>query len=318
VQTFADVKAFVAEQTSQDETDTILSARLLPRWVGRGLERIQRFTYWRFTGTRGTFTWPTGGVLYLPHNVFRLDQVFPANNVGYPVAIMPYWELDRLRPGSAVAWGRQDRLVMHGLYNVAADVTSDGVITATHDGTGALAQSVRIWGLDVNNFDINETLSVPDGGPASTTASFKSGPGGVQGVELLGTSSGAVITFTDAAGETLERLDSVSERRHDHWRTEMHAQSGGTGTYDVRYWRRLIVPENITDTWGVPLPTEYHDLLETWVESELERWRKDPQSAALLRSQFKQDLIEAIAHDRRDPSRRTRFRVNRGWGGIRR
>lgn len=315
MQTLGEVKQFAAEILGEDEADVLLSATLLPRWVARGLERIFRKTWWRWNEDKIDLTWPAstgeGGILYLPHFVFRLISLSPSE-AGRPAAdIIGAAELDHFRPASVTSWGFRPRLVLHGYYGVENDNPSEGVLSLQGVG-GSGTQSWRVHGLNSSNYEIVESGTLIAGGAAvPTTNSFKAGVGGVRNVELFGTATNTVVTVS-RGGVTLERLDSARERRHEHLRTELiqAGRSGSGTTFTVRFWRRPVAPTADNDI--VPIPYEFHSLLETWVESEVFRWRGEFEQSLVTRREFEADLMEMIRFDRRDPAIKQRFRVS--WG----
>lgn len=321
MRTFGEVKQFAAENLSEDETDSVLSANLLPRWVGRGLERIFRKTWWRWNEDKIDLTWPApgaeGSILYLPHFIFRPMSTAPTSGGRPSVEFVHAAELDYYRPASVSSTGFRPRIVLHGTYGVEADNPSAGVLSLIGVG-GSGTQSFRVHGLSAANYEIVETGTLTAGGAAVvTTNSFKAGVGGVKAIELFGTSTGTVVTAS-RGGTTLERLDSTRERRHEHLRTELlQAGLSGGATFTVRFWRRPSVPENAGDNDVVPIPSEFHSLLETWLEREILRWRGDYEAAFMTLKEFESDLMDLVRFDRRDPARRRRFRVAWGRGAHR-
>jgi hypothetical protein len=316
LQTLGEVKQFAAEQLGEDYSDPTLSTVLIPRWVTRGMEKIFRRTWWRWNEDKISLSWPQAGVegsvLYLPHFIFRIISLPPASSSSAsPVEMVSAAELD-------YSLGRTRRarpqLVLHGYYGVEADNPSEGTLTvACVGGTGN--QSVRIHGLTPANYEITETVVVAAAGSTPSVNSFKAGVGGVRNIELSGAANGGVVTVS-RGGTTLERLDSTRERRHEHLRTEMSRVGGGSSaTFLVRFWRRPAPLVNDDDI--VPIPYEFHSLLETWIEAEILRWREQFEPWVLLRKEFEMELMEAIRHDRRDPARRRRFNVAWGRGVMR-
>lgn len=306
MQSLAEVKQFAAELLGEEVDDTTLSTTLLPRWVSRGLEKIYRKTYWRWNEDQISLTWSSSGVLYLPHFIYRLISLRPAGVSRPSVDLVTAADRD-------YRWRRTYRpqLVSFGYYGVEADNPSEGVLTVAVSNVGTGSQSVRIHGLNPSNYEVTETIAVPINTSSPTVNSFKSGVGGVKNIELFGTATGAIVTVS-RGGTTLERLDSSRERRHEHLRSELGETGGAnvSSTYDVRYWRRPLPPSNENEL--IPIPFEFHSLLETWIEYEILRWREQFEAAYLLKKDFEMDLVEAIRFDRRDPAIRQRVRV--AWG----
>lgn len=318
MQTLGEAKQFAAEFLGEEYLDERLSVTLLPRWVARGLEKIYRKTWWRWNEDKISLSWPgstaEGSIRYLPHFLYRIISLSPSEGGRPSVEMVSASLLDYYRPASVSAWGFRPRLVLFGYYGVEADNPSQGLLTVACAG-GVGNQSVRIHGLDSSNYEIVETVTVAAGGSTPTTNSFKAGVGGVRNVELFGTANGGIITVS-RGGVTLERLDSTRERRHEHLRSELiQAGSGGSATFVVRFWRRPSAPSSDTDI--IPIPFEFHSLLETWIESELYKWRGEFDAFALTRKEFEADLMEMVRSDRRDPALKRRFRVAWGRGEAR-
>lgn len=308
METLADVKQFAAEVLGEEHLDEVLSERLLPRWVARGLEKIFRKTWYRFNEDKITLTWPSssstteGSILYLPHFVYRPIEILPVSGQ-YPVAeIVSSAVADRRR------FSTRPYFVLHGYYSVEADNPSTGVLTVACAG-GVGNQTVRVRGLDASNYELNETVTVAAAGSTPTVGSFKAGVGGVQGVELFGDPNGGIITVS-RGGTTIERLNSNFESRHEHLRSEFVA-----GTFVLRFWRRPKPPVN--DTEALPIPFEFHSLIENWVEGELYRWRGEYEQSRAMKMEFESELMELVRFDRRDPAMRDRIRVVWGSGGRR-
>lgn len=323
--TWGEVKTFVAEQSHQDETQAVLSANLLPRWAQATLDRIRSYTTWRWDQDEIDLSWSVastdnseGSVLYLPEFIYRVRAMYPKSAAGSirPIQIITSEEFDGMRPASQYA---RDVLVAHGYYGVERDNPAAGVVNVAV-GAGTGSQSVVLEGLDSNNRTIKETVTVAVSNNSDSINSFKEGPGGLRRVYLTGTATGAVVTVTagsGTSGSVLERLDSSREREHEHLRTSLYARLTSGGSYRLRYWRRLISATPV-DSDLIPIPQEFHDLLELGMLHKLALFRQEVQLADRYVAEFMTRLKELKAFDRRDPARRKRVGVRDQWRGRRR
>ena len=320
MRTYGQAKAWMAEQLHEDETDTVLSATVLPRWVSQARDKILRYMDWPWNRGQRELTWPSAGangsILYLPSYIDKIITLSPGSIVGVrSVMIVTPTELDRYRPVAGRQPGR-DYLVVHGLYGVEADMPAAGVITATSSG-GATNQTARVEGLDANGRDQTEDIAVTAGGANAGTATFAAGVEGVRRITLIGDGTGTpvtdtgVVTFT-SGGTTLERLDSAVEVGHEHWRTELHALADSGGAYQCRYIKRHYPP--LRDQDIIDVPEYFHDLMEIGMAIQLAKFRQRMEEVTVLKADWKEAMLEARAWSGRQPGQKHSFRIIPQWG----
>lgn len=289
---------------SEDETDKVLAGDttegthdLLDRWLTRSWERITSHFPWLWLQESINLSWPgassgSPSVLYLPHFVYRLISLQSPDQSGSE------WP------------------VQFGYYGVQADVASTGTITATSSaGAADNDLQVRIEGLDANDYDLIETITLAGAGTATTTGSFKGGAGGVRRVSLVPstTSYTGAVTITDAGGTTIERLDASREREHQHIRTELYAQTSGASTFKVRFQRR---PFNVTAASDIiPIPFEFVDLMELSMMMELYRFRADWTGYNITKMEYTERMKEFRSWNNRNVGQVRSVSPRRMWGG---
>ncbi len=330
--TVAECKEYAAQNLHEDETDTVLGGStadgtqdIIERWLTMSFDRIvTEGNGWRWLQDTRPFTWPTitagenTSVLYLPDFVGRILSLYPSSLTPRdPVVIMQRLQFDALRTGSSIGRG-QDILVLWGYYGVAADGVA-GTVTATSSVTSSDEDlQVRIEGLtgtDVTARTAIETLTLDSNGTATSTTSFSGGQGGVRRVSIVPTTvptaGGGIITVAQG-GTTIETLDSSREREHEHMRTELYAQIGSPGEYTVSYYRR---PFNVTaDTDIIPIPHEFHDLMEMGIMRELSQFRGDWAAAGAIEARWQYRMKAFRAWSNQEPGQTRTVRAAKQWG----
>lgn len=317
--TVGQLKEWIAEQLHENETDTVLSRVLIPRWVTQARDRVVGYTTWRWNEDQMQLTWPTAGddasILYLPEYIDRIKTLRPDRASGSSsVRMVTATEMDRWTSDTG-----RDRLVLHGWYGVENDMPAAGVITATSVG-GTVNQTALLEGLDVNDRLQREEVLVPFGGAVVGASTFKAGVGGIKRISLIGDGTGTpirttgVITFT-SGGTTLERLDSAWEIGHEHRRTELRATVGGISEYTCRYWRKHFPLTRDQDV--VDIPEYFHDVMELGVAIKLAQFRGVDAEVMMLSNNWNQRMVELLAYDKREPGRKYKVRVRPQWGGRR-
>lgn len=327
--TFGDIKSFAMEMLSENELQTVFSQRLLPRWATRTRDRINEWHDWKWKQGSVRLTWSggvaagSGAVLYLPPDVGGILTMFPQNqSYRDPVVIIEKWEFDQLRPRNAISRG-SDYLVLWGYYSVKADNPATGPISIAATG-GASAQNVRVRvrGRGDDNEYEEEIVTLGALGTGATTKNFLGGAGAdgvthceIEQASLVGKTGVGVITFTNG-GTTLEELDAdAGEVAKERRRSELYAQTGGSGTYQVSYYRRFMPLRADTDTFLPEMPNEYLDIPELGIMSQIAMFRKEWDARMQYELEFKQRLKELAAWSHREPGTKRRLTVNRQFGG---
>lgn len=326
--TFGDIKTFAMDMLSEDELDSVFQAGLLSRWATRTRDRVNQWYDWTWKQALIRLTWPAAGtnntsVLMLPEDVGEIISLYP-NNLSYrePVQILERWEFDQLRPGNSLGRGK-DYLVLWGYYGVHTEPTSDGVLTIiATGGSPANAQNIkaRITGRDTNNNYAQEIVTITVTGSVTTSKSFLSGAGrdGVINFELDDASLAnkiagyGPIELRDSGSTVLQSLDAeAGELSKEHRRTELYAQVGGAGTYDVAYYRRFRPLRTDSDLYLPEIPNEFTDIAELGIMSQVAMFRKEWESRTIYELEFKQRLRELVAWSNRAPGMKKRLQVNR-------
>ncbi len=326
--TVKELKEWAAEVLHEDFTDTVLDTILFPRWVNQVVSKIVSHKVWKWNEDQMRLQWPRAAgttqdasVLYLPHFIDRILTLYPGSNAGIrSVKLIDAWELDQWRPGIG-ALARRDYLAQYGWYGVQADNPALATLNVRSTGGTVGTQNVLLEGLTNDNFEIREVVPVLFNTVVATTSIFKAGVGGLRRVKLVGDNAGDPITTTgimtvENGATILERLDSATERAHEHRRTELYAAATGTTSYTARYYRRhypVLVNRDIVD-----LPFEFSDVLELGLAERLAFFRKQFDEQQACRSYFEVRLREMRAWDNREPGKKRNFSVAPQWGGYRR
>jgi len=183
-------------------------------------------------------------------------------------------------------------------------------------GTGpGVTTPVENVGARVNSEPVSGYVS--DSAPAPNDgACVNSVPDRAYVPDTVPAGGGGIVTVT-AGGTTIETLDSSREREHEHMRTALYAQSGASaGTYTVSYYRR---PFNVTaDTDIIPLPHEFHDLMETGIMGELQKFRGEWANYAISKREFQERMREFRAWNNREPGMKRGTHARKQWGYPRR
>lgn len=296
--TVGEIKAYAAQMLSEHEDDPVLAgstaedlADLIERWLTRSWDRIATWRDWVWLQDTIELTWNSSGVLYLPHYVQRIMEIVPATG------------RSRVRIVNAVEYSdrrsQENILLLHGWYGVEADMPSAATVTATSASAAAAnGLQVRVEGLTNASpgYEQIETITLAGLGTATTSATFKSGQGGVRRINIVPgtvpTAGTGVVTVT-AGGTTIERLDANREREHEHRRTELDASGGAGQTHTIRYIRRSF---NVTaEADIIPIPNEFTDLLELGIMIELERLKKNYANVQALRQEWAERMKELSA-----------------------
>lgn len=333
-ETYGDVKSYAMQMLSEEETETVFSQRLLPRWARQIRDRINEYHNWSWKEGLIRLTWPgvasreVAAVLYLPEDVGQILSMYP-NNLSYrePVRIMDRWEFDQLRPGNTIGRGI-DYLVQYGYYRVMVDNPSDAQLTVRATGTAAdlTGLKAKIKGRDTNNDDIEEIIEFDGSGQTeTTTTTFLGGPGldGVRSFELESESVNTILNNNLSIGTvTLENSGVILERlaadqrqlARERKRTELYAQIGGPGTYQIAYYRRLRPFVSDLDSFMPELPNEFSDCIELGIMKHIAMFRQDWNAVGLIKMEWATRMRELVAWTNRAPGMKRRLMVNRQWG----
>jgi hypothetical protein len=199
-----------------------------------------------------------------------------------------------------------DQLAVFGYYNVARDNSTAGLIACADAGGATL--NVRVEGVDVNGFEMEETVTIVTGGPTNTANQYAAGPDGVRRcyiVEDTTTITGVptIVTFTDAGGTVLETLNYTNgEYIHEHMRTELSPAPNSAGAnYVTRYLKRIRPVTATTDV--VDIPFEFENLLFYAIGRRLSAFRNEMDKAMAYEQMFRQRIKELKAWQNRQPGR---------------
>ncbi len=329
-QTFGEIKTFAMNMLSEEEQDQVFQQGLLSRWGTRVRDRINQWHSWMWKEGLIRLTWPgiaTGGpgtaaVLYLPEDVDQILSMYP-NNLSYrePVRILQRWEFDQLRPGNTIGRGI-DYLVIFGYYSVKRDNPSTTQIDVEASGAGnAENLQCRIVGRDQDNDAASEVVTLDALGQATTTKTFLGGPGldGVTRCEIVkeslsGLTDPGIVSF-QSAGTELESLNAdQGEVKKERRRTELYAQIGGPGTYQIAYYRRYKPLTSDSDPFLPEIPNEFADISEYGIMAQVATFRKEWESKRMYEAEFLVRMRELQAWANREPGMKRRLQVNRQWG----
>lgn len=326
--TFGEIKTFAMDMLSENELDTVFRQSLLPRWATRTRDRINQWHAWMWKEGLIRLTWPgqpdrsVSAILYLPEDVDQILSMYP-NRISYrePVQILERWEFDQSRPGNTIGRGR-DYLVLWGYYGVKLDnpATSVADVVAT-GGVNAEGVRCRITGRDEGNDFAQEVVTLDASGLATTATTWLGGVGQdgivrfeIDGSSLVGKTDVGIITLENSGIELESLKADFGELSKERRRTELYAQIGAAGTYDVAYYRRLKPLRADSDAFLPELPNEFADIAEFGIMSMISHFRKEWDSKSENEREFMQRMRELVAWTNRKPGQKRRFTTNRQWG----
>jgi hypothetical protein len=326
VRTVLELKTYSMAALHEAVPDPRFTTTVLPRWINQVYQKIVSHKAWKWNREQMNLTWPAtsnangGSPLYLPPFVDKLLSVYPGSTVGTgSIVIVNASELDNWRPGIGTTLNR-DYLVIHGLYGVEADNPATAVVNV-QSLSGSGTQNVLLEGMNSNDRQIRETVSVAGGMNTDSTTLFKGGVGGLRRVSLLGNNAGAPVTTTGVivvtagsgtGGTTLARIDSAWEREHQQWRTELYATASNSASYTARFTRRHY--EVYADQDIIDIPFEFEDLLEYGLDERIAHFRKQPDEVTVARGMWNERLRELRAWDNREPAKKVKMSVRPQFG----
>jgi len=332
--TFGELKTYAMDQLSEEETDAVFQKNLLSRWAVRTRDRINQHASFAFKEGLTRLTFPgidftnnqqITSVLYLPEDMDHILSMYPSNlQYREAVKIMKRWEFDQDRPGSTVV-GAQDILVLWGYYGVRRDNPTTTQLTVEALGaTPANAENIvaRITGRDSDNEEATESVTLDVAGTATTTKTYLGGTGldGVRRFQLdrdslSGKTAGYGPIVLKSGGTVLQSLDAeAGEIAKEHRRTELYAQIGGPGDYNVAFYRRYKSLLNDSDSFLPELPNEFSDLVEDGIMMHIAEFRKEWDTMKVKKMMFDERLRHLVAYDNRNPGYKGRFTVRRYQG----
>lgn len=333
-QTFGELKTYAMDMLSEEEQDAVFQKNLLARWAERTRDRINQWASftWKEGSTR--LTWPgidfsnqqqITSVLYLPEDIDQILSMYPANlTYREAVKILKRWEFDQDRPGNTIV-GARDILVLWGYYGVKRDNPTTGQLVVTAEGaTPANAENIvcRITGRDADNEEANEAVTLDVAGTATTVKTYLGGTGldGVRRFQLdraslEGKTAGYGPIVLRSGSTLLESLDAeAGEIGKERRRTELYAQIGGPGDYNLAYYRRYKSLTNDSDAFLPEMPNEFSDVVEDGMMMHICQFRKEWDAMGVFKASFHERLRELVAWDNRQPGYKGRFTVNRQSG----
>ncbi len=322
--TILQLKQWTADNLHEEEDDEAFT-KLFPRWVTQVHNRITTYKSWNWNSGIVPLTWPAaaanteGSILYLPSYIDKILSCTPGTSIGIgKVTIISPTEIDRWRPVTGRSPGR-DYLVQWGFYGVHGELPADGVVVI-NSSAGAGNQTVLVEGLDANDDELREEITVAGAGTTNGVAVFKAGVDGVRRLTLIGDSTGIPVTTTGiitatslGGGVNLFRCDSAYETSKDHQRTELHAIGVATSSYRCRFYRKHLPFTRNQDV--VYLPEKFDDVMELGLSEKVAMFRKRIEEVTYFKSEFNSRLRELIAWDNRQPGKKWTVRVRRQWGG---
>jgi hypothetical protein len=323
--TVLQLKTWSAENLHERVTNTVWVTGLFPRWVTQIHNRIMSFKVWHWNEDVIQLSWPAAGAneesstLYLPEYIDKILSLYPGTTVGTgKVVIVSATEMDRWRP--AVGTVLRDYLVLFGYYGVENHLAADGVVTI-NSSVGTLNQTVLVEGLDANDREQREEITVAAGGTQAGTSTFKAGVGGVHRITLIGDSTGTPVTTTgiitatgDGGGTTLFRCDSSREVAKEHQRTELYAVASATATFTCRFYRKHFPFTRDQDI--VRIPEQFDDLMELGLGEKVAFFRQEADEVRYYKEAFSTRLREMVAWDNRQPGKKWQVRPRRRYGRL--
>lgn len=323
--TVLQLKQWAADNLHEEEDDEAF-ATLFPRWVTQVHNRITTYKNWNWNSGIVPLNWPAvaageeGSILYLPSYIDKILTCRPGSSIGIgKISIISPTELDRWSPVAGRNVGR-DYLVQWGFYGVRGELPADGVVTITSDG-GAGNQICLLEGLDPNDDELREEITVAAGAAQAGAAIFKAGVDGVRRITLIGDGTGVPVATTGiitaaGGGVNLFRCDSAYETSKDHQRTELHAVTSAQNSYTCRFYRKHL--PFMRDQDVVYLPEKFDDVMELGLSQKVAMFRKRIEEVTYFKSEFGDRLKELIAWDNRQPGRKWNVRPRRQWGNSQR
>lgn len=328
-QTFGDIKTFAMDMLSEEEQDSVFQKNLLSRWADRTRNKINQHAAfaWKEGSTR--LVWPgisssdpqqpITSILYLPEDMDHILSMFPANlSYRESVKILTRWEFDQDRPGNTII-GARDILVLWGYYGVKRDNPNTTQLTVTSDAAGTDSDGVqcRIEGRDSDNEAAREVVTLASGS-ATTVKTYLGGPG-LDGVTRFTVLKSSLTGVTDpgvvkllSAGVELESLDVAGgEIAKERRRTELYAQIGGPGAYNIAYYRRPVQLISDNDSFLPGLPVEFNDLPEDGIMMHIAMFRKEWDTVQVYKAEFNERMRELRAYDDRAPGYKGKFTVRK-------
>jgi len=322
--TILQLKTWAAENLHEEEDDEAFET-LFPRWVTQVHNRITTYKAWNWNSGMVPLVWPAiaagaeGAILYLPSYIDKILTIYPGSAVGIgKITIITPTELDRWRPVAGRDVGR-DYMVQWGFYGIRGELPADGVVTMT-SSAGVGNQTCLVEGLDANDDELREEITVAGAGATAGTSVFKAGVDGVRRITLIGDGTGVPVTTTGiitaaGGGVNLFRCDSAYETSKDHQRTELHAVASAQNSYTCRFYRKHLPFTRDQDV--VYLPEKFDDVLEFGLSEKVAMFRKRIEEVSYFKSEFNSRLKELIAWDNRQPGKKWNVKPRRQWGNHR-
>ncbi len=328
-QTFGEIKTFAMDMLSEEEQDEVFQKNLLARWAQRTRDKINLHASfaWKEGSTR--LTWPglsssdssqpITSVLYLPEDMDHILSMYPSNlSYRESVKILTRWEFDQDRPGNTII-GARDILVLWGYYGVKRDNPNTGQLTITSSATGTDSDGLQcfIRGRDADNEAIEEVVTLATG-TATTTKTFLGGVA-LDGVTHFAVIKDSLTGLVDAGtvklfsgGVELESLNAAEgEVAKERRRTELYAQIGGPGSYNIAYYRRAKPLTQNADSFLPGLPNEFSDLPEDGIMMHVSMFRKEWDTMKVYKAEFNERMVELRGWDNRQPGYKGKFTVRK-------
>lgn len=330
-QSYGELKSYAMDMLSEEELDAVFQKNLLPRWAERTRDKINMHASfaWKEGSTR--LTWPgisssdpgqsITSVLYLPEDMDHILSMYPSNlSYRESVKILTRWEFDQDRPGNTII-GARDILVLWGYYGVKRDNPNTTQLTVNATG-GANSGGLQclIVGRDQDNEAIQEKVTL-SGGTATTTKTFLGGVAadGVTRFSIVKSTleglTGVGTVTLESVGVELESLDAdAGEIAKERRRTELYAQIGGPGSYNIAYYRRAKPLGADSDMFLPELPHEFDDCVENGIMMHVSMFRKEWDTMQVYKAEFNERLKELRAWDNRNPGYKGTFTVRKQAG----
>ena len=314
---------WATQHKAEVSTDSVLTTLLL-RWTNETVQEIASSYPWYWLEGQEVFALGghgdssnsnTGqGITYFPQYVKDVTSLWEASR-GYrfPIRILGAWEVDHSSP-ELTTGAFTEVLVVHGYYGIDRDVQTAGAITATASaGASAENAQVVIEGINSSNDEeVRETVAFNSSGVATSSGSFKAGPGGVRRVWVDDDSIGGtgeptaaqvgIVTFTDAGSNRIEIINvGIGERGHEHIRTELTPAPTTSTNHVVRYVKRIRPIVNGNDI--VPVPFDFENAVFLGLARRLAEFQGNFQEAAYHATEFRKRLHELRKRQNTTPGR---------------
>jgi len=292
-------------------------------WLNTAKNFIVEFSQWKWLQAHGTVTVPSTGIVYFPEYVWQVLSLYPTS-LGYrrPVQFIGAYQFDSAGPG--ISAGLSDYAIEWGYYGCHADVSVDSAITVTSDAalTGDQNVQITVEGKDTSGNFLAETVTL-DGtsgaNTATTTGTFLGAADGVRRIfavfDTLFNADGTdrtrgILTATDSAGTSIERLNLTREIAHEHIRVELYPTSAGSD-FTMRFFKR--VPDIISLNHVMEIPLEYQDVYHWALRAQISEYQRGPGAGDTDWGKAYQKLRSMRIRQERQPSRRRGFTPNQSY-----